>query len=66
MGQGLALSISRRRRELGLTQAALAAAAGVSLRTVKGWEAGAVRPSFEATPRLAAALQISLEELHAA
>jgi transcriptional regulator with XRE-family HTH domain len=63
MGQGLALSIKERRRELGLTQAALASAAKVSLRTLKAWEAGEASPSLGAASRLAAALGISLDDL---
>ena len=63
MGQGLALSIKERRKELGLTQVALASAAEVSLRTLKAWEAGEASPSLVAASRLAAALGISLDDL---
>lgn len=65
MGQGLALSIRERRKALGLTQAELARAAEVSLRTVKGWESGETRPSIELAIRLAAVLQTSIETLAA-
>ena len=65
MGQGTALSIKDRRKELGLTQAALARAAGVSLRTIKAWESGETKPGFTKAVDLAAALQISLDQLAA-
>ena len=66
MGQGLAHSIKARRRELGLTQAALAMAVGVSLRTLKGWELGETQPGIDAAARLASALGVSLDDLAAA
>lgn len=65
MGQGLALSIRGKRKQLDLTQEQLARAAGVSVRTIKGWESGKTRPSIEAAIRLAAVLGTSIEELAA-
>lgn len=65
MGQGFALSISSRRRELGLTQVELARAADVSLRTIKGWESGQTKPSVDLAIRLAAVLRTSVEALAA-
>lgn len=63
MGHEIALSIKQRRAELGMTQAALAAAASVSLRTLKAWEAGETKPGIGPATRLAAALDISLDQL---
>jgi transcriptional regulator with XRE-family HTH domain len=59
MGQRLA----RLRRERGLSQAALAAAAKVPVGTLRGWEYGRRTPLLDAACRLADALQISLDEL---
>lgn len=53
----------RRRRQLGLKQADLATEAGISLRTLKTWEAGNLPIYIQSAARLAAALDLSLDEL---
>jgi transcriptional regulator with XRE-family HTH domain len=51
------------RRGAGLSQSQLARRAGLSVRTLQGWEAGRRVPSVEAAALLAAALGISLDRL---
>ena len=48
---------------LGLTQAELARRAGISLRTLKTWEAGRLPIYMQGTSRLAAELGLSLDDL---
>jgi len=55
--------IKRRRAELGLSQAKLARAAGVSLRQLTRYEAGQQQPALAAAVDLARALAISLAQL---
>ena len=50
--------IARFRRELGLTQEALAAAAGVTRQTVISLEQGRYNPSLRLAYRLARALKV--------
>ena len=59
-------SLRRRRRECGLTQAELAARAGVSRQLVAAVEAGLNAPAVDAALRLAGALATSVEELFSA
>ncbi len=58
-------ALRRRRRECGLTQAELAARAGVSRQLVAAVEAGHNAPAVDAAMRLAGALAASVEELFA-
>jgi transcriptional regulator with XRE-family HTH domain len=51
------------REAAGMTQAALAAAAGVSVRSYQQWEQGVRTPLFDAAARIAQALGVSLDEL---
>jgi transcriptional regulator with XRE-family HTH domain len=55
--------IKHRRTELGLSQAQLAKAAGISLRQLARYEAGEQQPVLSAAVALANALQISLIQL---
>ncbi len=58
-------SLRRRRLECGLTQAELAARAGVSRQLVAAVEAGQNAPAVDAALRLARALAVGVEELFA-
>jgi transcriptional regulator with XRE-family HTH domain len=51
------------RREKGFTQASLAAAAGISRRTLEAWEQGKRTMLFEGAVKLADALGVSLDDL---
>ncbi|MER7399688.1 helix-turn-helix transcriptional regulator [Streptomyces sp. NPDC000151] len=53
----------RRRRAVGFTQESLAEAMNVERSTVSRWESGKVSPQPYVRPRLAAVLQVSVEEL---
>jgi transcriptional regulator with XRE-family HTH domain len=53
----------RRRRAVGFTQESLAEAMNVERSTVSRWESGKVSPQPYIRPRLAAVLQVSLQEL---
>ena len=55
--------LRRRRTELGLTQAELAASAGISRQMVAAVELGINVPAVDAALRLAQALECSLDEL---
>lgn len=55
--------IRRRRLELGLTQKQLGEAVNRSVQLISDWEANRRRPSIDVMPRLAAVLQMSLQEL---
>jgi transcriptional regulator with XRE-family HTH domain len=55
--------IRRRRAELGLSQADLAAAAGVGARQIRRYEAGEQQPVLSAAAAIADALGISVNEL---
>lgn len=50
--------LAERRRAVGLSQAALAAAVGVDHTTVSRWEAGFRRPAHDLTPLIAMALSV--------
>jgi len=58
MSESLAQFIKRRRLELRLTQAQLAAASGVSRAAIGQWESGITAPSRTHAPAVARALQI--------
>jgi transcriptional regulator with XRE-family HTH domain len=51
------------REAAGFTQASLAEAAGVSIRSYQQWEQGKRTPLFDAAVRIADALDISLDDL---
>jgi transcriptional regulator with XRE-family HTH domain len=55
--------LRERRLELGLSQAELAAAAGVHLRQIRRYESGEQQPALAVAVRLAGALGISLDAL---
>lgn len=63
MQQTAADLIRQRRRELGLTQAALAESIHISAKAVSKWERGAGMPDASIVPSLSAALGISAEGL---
>ncbi|WP_123813545.1 helix-turn-helix transcriptional regulator [Myceligenerans xiligouense] len=60
---GRRTGLARRRREVCKTQEGLAMDIGVERSTVARWEAGETRPSLWARPRLANALDITLDAL---
>jgi transcriptional regulator with XRE-family HTH domain len=55
--------MKRLREAAGLSQAALARAAGVPLGTLRGWEYGRRTPLLDAAAKVADALDVSLDEL---
>jgi len=55
--------LRERRYEAGLTLRELSRKAKVSLTTLHRWEMGEFRPSFSTMPRLAKALNISVNDL---
>ncbi|WP_189336297.1 helix-turn-helix transcriptional regulator [Actinoplanes ianthinogenes] len=55
--------IRQRRAELGLTQADLAALAGVDTRQIRRYEAGEGQPTLPIAKAIAKALRVSLDEL---
>lgn len=55
--------IKARRAELGLTQADLAAQAGVDKRQIRRYEAGEVQPTLSVAAAIARALNLTLDEL---
>lgn len=52
-----------RRKERGLTQEALAAAAGINVSQVRRYEGGTSQPSLDVLRKLAVALSISADQL---
>ena len=56
-------NIEQKRKERGMTQQALAAAAGVSRQTIISLENGKYSPSIELAFRLARLFEASIEEL---
>lgn len=52
-----------RRKELGLTQQALANLAGLNVVQVRRWETGATQPSLDALVKLARGLRTTTDEL---
>lgn len=61
---GFAERLRARRRELGLTRAALARDAGIGLATVRNLELAAAEPSAWTLARLASALDTSMDWLY--
>jgi transcriptional regulator with XRE-family HTH domain len=59
----MATRLKRLRERRGLSQAALARAAGVPLGTLRGWEYARRTPLLDAAARLADALGCTLDEL---
>src|SRR4051812_43469423 len=55
--------LRRLRQEAGLSQAGLAAAAGIHLRQIHRYESGEQQPALDVAHRLAAALGVTLDEL---
>ena len=55
--------ISKRRRELGLTQNQLAKTLNISFQAVSKWENSTAYPDIEMLPRLAAALHTTVDAL---
>src|SRR3954453_20602450 len=51
------------RQDAGLSQAGLAAAAGVHLRQIHRYESGEQQPALDVAQRLAAALGVTLDEV---
>jgi DNA-binding XRE family transcriptional regulator len=60
---GRRAGLARRRREVCKTQEGLAMDIGVQRTTVARWEAGETTPSLWARPRLANALDVTLDQL---
>jgi len=56
-------AISARRKELGLSQSGLAAAAGVDQRTISSYELGRFQPPVETAVAIAKALQTTHDSL---
>ena len=63
MGDRLANKLKERRTERGMTQAELAAAVGVTRKTVNTVENGVFTPSALLAIKLASALEVTVEEL---
>ena len=59
----LAGNVSRYRKDLGLTQEALAARLGITFQAVSKWETGQTVPDTILLPRLAQALNVSVDKL---
>jgi transcriptional regulator with XRE-family HTH domain len=55
--------LKKLREEKGLSQAKLAAAAGVPVGTLRYWEYGLRTPLLDAAARVAQALDVTLDEL---
>ena len=55
--------IAQLRRERGLSQEALAAAAGVPVGTLRGWEYGRRTPLLDAAAKLAKALKCTIDDI---
>lgn len=60
---GIPWLITKRRSDLGLTQAALAERLGSSVQVVRAWETGDTRPSYERSRALAEALEVAPDEV---
>lgn len=55
--------VADRRRALGMTQQDLAQVMGVTDKAVSKWERNLSRPDVDSIPKLAATLEVSVEEL---
>lgn len=62
-GETLGQRIQRLREAARMTQAELAAAAGVPLGTLRNWEQGTREPLASAVAKLARALKVSADKL---
>jgi Cyclopropane fatty acid synthase and related methyltransferases len=63
MREILAGNVSRYRKDLGLTQEALAAKLGITFQAVSKWETGQTIPDTLLLPKLAQALNVSVDKL---
>ena len=63
MNINIGKKIADRRKELGMTQEALAARLGVDRSTVTKWETGFSNPTAAKLPKLAAILNCTVDEL---
>jgi transcriptional regulator with XRE-family HTH domain len=61
--ESMSVRLKEMRVAAGMTQAAVAQAAGVPLRTYQTWEQGVRTPLIDAAARVAEALDISLDDL---
>jgi transcriptional regulator with XRE-family HTH domain len=59
----MSVRLKQLREAAGMTQAELAKAAGVPLRTYQTWEQGVRTPLIDAAAKVAEALDVSLDEL---
>jgi transcriptional regulator with XRE-family HTH domain len=59
----MSVRLKEMREAAGLTQAAVAAAAGVPLRTYQTWEQGVRTPLIDAAAKVAEALDVSLDDI---
>ncbi len=59
----MSVRLKQLREAAGMTQASLAKAAGVPLRTYQTWEQGVRTPLIDAAAKVAEALDVSLDEL---
>ena len=55
--------ISRKRRELGMTQQHLADRLNISFQAVSKWENGSTFPNVELLPELSKAMEVTVDEL---
>ena len=62
-GEKIGAFVAARRKALDMTQQQLADALGVTNKAVSKWERGLGLPGITALPQLAAALQVSVDEL---
>jgi transcriptional regulator with XRE-family HTH domain len=61
--ESMSARLKQMREAAGMTQAAVAQAAGVPLRTYQTWEQGVRTPLIDAAAKVAEALDISLDDL---
>ena len=59
----MSVKLKQLREAVGMTQAAVAKAAGVPLRTYQTWEQGTRTPLIDAAAKVAEALDVSLDDL---
>lgn len=61
--RGIAVCIREARRRAGLTQRELAALVGVAIQTVRSWEAGRMKPTYEHRVAIALHCELDVDEL---